>query len=337
VEDLDRAREAARDAGEPVYLVGEGQEPLSAVYVPMCVAGEIIGLLELQSYRRHVYGEKEVALLVPVANQIGLALANARLYEEVRQQARELEQRVAERTAELQAANRELEAFSYTVSHDLRAPLRAIAGFSRLLEEEFLDRLDDSGRHYLDEIRRQVVRMERLIMDLLTFSRLTRQPLRFAPVRLREVAEEAWEELAPEREGRQVEWIIGDLPVCQGDPLLLRQVFYNLLSNALKFTRTREVARIEVGWKASGTPEVPGRPVIYVRDNGVGFDMRYADRLFGVFQRLHREEEFEGTGVGLAVVQRIVQRHGGQIWAQGEVGIGATFSFTLGSGSHGSR
>jgi PAS domain S-box-containing protein len=334
VEDLERARAAARQAGEPVHLVGEGEEPLSAVYVPMWVAGQVLGLLELQSYRQHAYREEDVALLAPVANQIGLALANARLYEQVRQQARELEQRVAERTAQLQAANQELEAFTYTVSHDLRAPLRGILGFSRLLEEAYGDRLDDNGRHYLDKIRKEAGHMERLLSGLLAFSRLTRQPLRLETVPLREVVESAWQELAPEREGRQVELVVGDLPVCQGDPLLLQQLFVNLLSNALKFTRPREVARIEVGCRETGTPNAPGRLVFYVRDNGVGFDMRHAKGLFGVFQRLHREEEFEGTGVGLAIARRIVQRHGGEIWAQGEVGQGATFSFTLGGEHH---
>lgn len=330
LEDLDRARAAAATAGKPVYEIGEGEVPLSAVYVPMWVAGEVTGLLELQSYRRRAYGPEHLALLKPVANQIGLALANARLYEQVREQARELERRVAERTAQLQAAIRELEAFSYSVSHDLRAPLRAVTGFAQVLKEGYGACLDDPGRHYLDEILRQAARMERLIADLLAFSRLTRQPLRCEPVCLRELVQEAWLELAPEREGREVELSVGDLPVCEGDPLLLRQVFFNLLSNALKFTRPREVARIEVGCRPAATPEAPGQPVIYVRDNGVGFDMRYAGRLFGVFQRLHREEEFEGTGVGLAIVQRIVQRHGGEVWAKGEVGKGATFFFTLG-------
>lgn len=321
--------------GEVVTVSGTGDErvPLSAVYVPMLVQGEVIGLLEMQSYRPNAYGVQEAALLTPIANQIGLTIENARLFLQIQQYAEELEQRVSERTAELERtarqlkeANEELESFACSVSHDLRAPLRAIGSFSRILSEEYAAELSPQVLHYLGMIESSARRMGQLIDDLLTFSRFTRVPLQKSTVNLAEVVRQALEELRPEQEGRRVEVLIGDLPPCEGDPSLIKQVCVNLLANALKFTRTRDVARIEVG---ALTAEETASPVYFVRDNGVGFDMRYADKLFTVFQRLHGEE-YEGTGVGLAIVQRIVRRHGGRIWAESEVGEGATFYFTLG-------
>jgi PAS domain S-box-containing protein len=243
---------------------------------------------------------------------------------EIRQLNTELESRVIERTAQLEAANKELEAFSYSVSHDLRAPLRAINGFSRILTDLLvLDGADDA-RRYLGVIRENAQQMGRLIDDLLSFSRLSRQPLRKLPLSPRELVEQVLEMVSAEREGRQIEINIGDLPVCLGDASLLKQVWVNLLSNALKFTRDRVPAQIDIG-----SEELPGEIVYFVRDNGTGFDMRYVDKLFGVFQRLHRPEDFEGTGVGLAIVQRIVRRHGGRVWAEGELGKGASFYFSL--------
>jgi signal transduction histidine kinase len=242
----------------------------------------------------------------------------------------ELEQRVAQRTAELQAANRDLEAFSYSVSHDLRAPLRAVDGFSRIVLEDYAPLLDDEGQEYLQLVRDNAQQMGRLIDDLLSFSRLGRQPLTRHRVRPAEVARRAFAELAPECEGRDVRFTVHDLPACEADAALLKQVFGNLLANALKFTRRREVAVIEVGCEWDGD-----RPIYLVRDNGAGFDMRYAHKLFGVFQRLHRAEEYEGTGVGLALVQRIVYRHGGRIWAEAALEQGATFRFTLSGGDDG--
>lgn len=238
----------------------------------------------------------------------------------------ELEQRVTERTAELQAANRELEAFSYSVSHDLRAPLRAMDGFSRILLEEYPSHLPEKAQHYLSVIRTNAVQMGELIDDLLAFARLSRQPLHKQQVAFDELVKKVLEDLAMEREGRRVEILVGDLPECEGDPQLLKQVLINLLSNGLKYTRERDLARIEVG-AIAGSGRNP--PVYYVRDNGVGFDMRYANKLFGVFQRLHGAKEYPGTGVGLAIVQRIVHRHGGRVWAEAQVDRGATFYFVL--------
>ncbi|HYC70096.1 MAG TPA: PAS domain S-box protein [Opitutaceae bacterium] len=244
--------------------------------------------------------------------------------EEVARLNAELEQRVRERTHELETANQELESFSYSVSHDLRAPLRHITGFVTMLQTQSAERLDDPGRELLANIAAAAARMSRLIEALLVFSRTGRMDLHRQPVALDELVRSVQAELKGEQRGRRVEWRIGELPRVDGDPDLLRQVVVNLLSNALKYTRPRAVAKIEVAARRAG-----GEVLGYVKDNGVGFDARYADKLFGVFQRLHRPSEFEGTGIGLATVRLIVQRHGGRVWAEGEPGKGATFHFAL--------
>jgi PAS domain S-box-containing protein len=246
--------------------------------------------------------------------------------EEVRRLNNDLEQRVIQRTAELEAANKELEAFTYSVSHDLRAPLRHISGFSKILSEEYGSTLAPEAQHNLQRILEGTRRMGLLVDDLLNLGRVGRHEVRLQATGLNSVVNEVVAELKPECEGRQVEWKIGSLPFMECDPALMKQVFQNLLSNAVKFTRPRSQAVIEVGQK-----DQEGTPVVFVRDNGVGFNMKYSDKLFGVFQRLHRSEDFEGTGVGLATVQRIIQKHGGHIWAEAELDKGATFYFTLGA------
>jgi len=247
----------------------------------------------------------------------------------VEEEVGKLHAELEKRARELEAANKELEAFSYSVSHDLRAPLRALEGFSRLLLTSPVDKLSEDSQRYLRYINENAVHMAHLIEDLLTFSRLGRQGLRIERVNPAVVVRQCLDQLAPEQERRRVDIRIGALPACDADPAMLKQVYMNLLSNALKFTRRRAEAVIEVG--ALENFENTGQRVYFVRDNGVGFDMRYVDKLFGVFQRLHRPEEYEGTGVGLALVQRIIHRHGGRIWARAEVGNGATFYFTLGT------
>jgi PAS domain S-box-containing protein len=250
-----------------------------------------------------------------------------RAEDELRRLNAELEERVVQRTSDLAAANRELESFSYSVSHDLRAPLRAIAGFSQILAEEHAAELSDEGLRLLGIVRNNVARMGHLIDDLLAYSRCSRQPLQTRRVDMQALIAQLAAELRDTCEGRQVEWRIEPLPPCVGDAALLRQVWQNLLANAVKFTRGRTPAIIEIGARLESSH--PQRYTYWIRDNGVGFDMRYAGKLFGVFQRLHSQTEFEGTGVGLAIVQNVVQRHGGSVRAEAQPGVGAEFHVTL--------
>jgi signal transduction histidine kinase len=241
---------------------------------------------------------------------------------------RKLNMGLTQRSLEAEAANKELEAFSYSVSHDLRAPLRAVDGFSRILLDEHALNFSEEEQRLLRLVRENAVNMGQLIDDLLAFSRLSRQPLNKQSVATADLARQVFEELKTQQNGRRLEFSFADLPECQGDPKLLKQVFVNLFSNALKYTRNREVTRIELGCN-----ETNGQTAFFVKDNGVGFDMRYANKLFGVFQRLHRAEDFEGTGVGLAIVQRVIHRHGGRVWAEAALDKGATFYFTLNGGT----
>jgi light-regulated signal transduction histidine kinase (bacteriophytochrome) len=237
----------------------------------------------------------------------------------------EIAGQLARRSADVAAVNKELEAFAYSVSHDLRAPLRHISGYAQLLAQSLEGKLEDEPLRYLNVIGQASRQMGQLIEDLLSFSRLTRSELNVGSIAPREIAEAVIAGLAQETRDRDIEWRFGDMPLVAADPGMLRIVYGALIGNAVKFTRARERAVIDIG--AEG--EDGGRVVLFVRDNGVGFDMAYADRLFGVFQRLHPPEEFEGSGIGLATVQRIIVRHGGRVWAQAAPGEGATVYFTL--------
>jgi signal transduction histidine kinase len=267
------------------------------------------------SIQVNIHGDDEIAQLSRSFNSMAVSLKEAR---------DKLEQRVEERTIELSKAMKELEAFSYTVSHDLRAPLRAIDGFSRVLQEECTDKLDKEGQRYLNIIRNNTKNMGHLIDDLLAFSKLGRQEIRRSEIDMTQLVKQVFEDVKAAHAERSLELRMETLPRVFGDRSLIRQVLTNLISNAAKFTKSREQALIEIS-AAENEQDI----LFTVKDNGVGFDMKYVDKLFGVFQRLHTTDQFEGTGVGLAIVQRVLERHGGTISAYGEPDIGATFAFTL--------
>jgi light-regulated signal transduction histidine kinase (bacteriophytochrome) len=231
----------------------------------------------------------------------------------------ELESRVMERTAQLEAANQQLQAFSYSVSHDLRAPLRHILGYVDILQTTAMQRLDETSRQHLHTIARSATQMGQMFDALLEYSRIGRTETRSTRVSLAALVKDVRRELQSQSKGREIDWQIGDLPEVQGDPVMLRQVIANLLSNAMKYTRTRPKARIKIGARSSGR-----ETILFVGDNGIGFGMKSARKLFGVFQRFHGASEFEGTGVGLAIVRRIIHQHGGRTWAEGKANGGAT-------------
>ncbi|HKB56023.1 MAG TPA: ATP-binding protein [Lacunisphaera sp.] len=268
------------------------------------------------SVRAPKFGDDELGLLTDAFNQ---------MLTEIQMLHQDLERRVVERTAQLETANKELEAFSYSVSHDLRAPLRHVDGFAGLLVKADGSVISERGRGYLTHIADSAKQMGRLIDDLLVFSRMARSEMNIGQVDLQKLVEETIQILQLETQQRNIRWTKGSLPVVPGDRAMLRQVFVNLLANAVKYTGPRDPAEIEIGCQ----DDANGEAIIFVRDNGVGFEMEYAHKLFGVFQRLHRAEDFEGTGIGLANVRRIVTRHGGRTWAEGKPDAGATFYFSL--------
>lgn len=325
---------------DPRYLAGDANTR-SELVAPLRARGRIIGVLNVESPEPAAFTDHARQLLATFAEHAALALDNAQLVvslgqavAEVQNLNADLEGRVTQRTAALQQrttqleeANKELESFSYTISHDLRAPLRAVDGFSKILLTDYAPDLPAEAQRYLNHVREGAQRMSQLIDDLLAFARLGRQTLHLQTLTSDDVTalvQAAVTRLRAETPDRVLVVHVADLPACQADPALLKQVFINLLSNAVKFSQPRAETQIEIGC----VPSANG-PALYVRDNGAGFDMRYAHKLFGVFQRLHPAEEFEGTGVGLAVVQRIIERHGGRVWAEAKPDQGATFYFTL--------
>jgi hypothetical protein len=304
-------------------------------YDPIILLSKILAFLELDRQRAEVQRQRNRLEEIVGERTVELRRVNDKLLAEIAERKKaerevhqlneKLERLVARRTAQLEAANEELEAFAYSVSHDLRAPLRAVEGFSQALLEDYRDALDDQGRDFLQRVSGEARRMARLIQDLLLLSRVTRAEMDFQPIDLSALAEEVIAELRRREPARRVAVEVTAGLAAQGDARLLRQALENLLGNAWKFTGRRREARIEVG----AAPQ-QGEVCFFVRDNGAGFDMAYADKLFVPFQRLHRMDEFTGTGVGLSTVQRIIARHGGRIWADSAPEAGTTFYFTLG-------
>ncbi len=296
---------------------------VSFAALPISSGQEVIGVIGLAAGSERNFASR-AEFLETLISHISVAMVNARLFETVQGYANELEQRVQARTTQLQAANQELEAFAYSVSHDLRAPLRAMDGFGQALQQDYGDQLDATAQVYIGRIRAAAQRMGELIDGLLHLSRITRGELLAGQVNLSEIAAQVAQELQQTHPDRQIEWHIAPNLSAWGDRRMLRAVLENLLGNAVKFTARQPQARIEVG-----VDEIPGKRAFWVRDNGVGFDMTYVHKIFGAFQRLHSPGEFPGSGIGLATVQRIIHRHGGQVWAEGQVHQGAAFWFTL--------
>jgi PAS domain S-box-containing protein len=308
--------------------------------LPLIARDQVVGLVELFDFNRgREYSGDDIRLVQSLATQAAISIEHARLLnraqqeiverkqaeEKVRKLNEELERRVIDRTAELEATNKELEAFAYSISHDLRAPLRAINGFSTLLRDKYADMLDEEGNSYLDKVKKSTLKMDQLIYDLLALSRLGRQEFKRTTTNLAHLANRVFFDLVGKEPERIIDFKISELPLVDVDDKLIDVMLTNLLSNAIKFTRDKTPAVIEFGCFTKERT-----PTFYIRDNGAGFDMKYADKLFSPFQRLHSEEEFEGSGIGLALVQRIIKRHGGEVWAEAKPGRGASFYFTLG-------
>lgn len=305
--------------------IAESMGLKSILYIPIPVRIKFKGVFILSTLDDiKIFSEEEVDLYRTFANQVALALESSYLYSSVKDQANKLEKRVYERTAELEEANKEMEAFTYSVSHDLRAPLRAINGFSQYLNQDYADKLDEEGQRYLQIIRDNTRKMDQLITDLLKLSRLSRAELDFIDLDMASIARSMFFEVATEKEKEEFEFLLEDIPDARGDITSIKQVWTNLIDNALKYSSTSKKKKIIVGYCGDEKMHI-----YYVKDFGKGFDPRYKDKLFGIFQRLHKESQFRGTGVGLAIVKRIMDKHNGKIWAEGEPDKGATFYFSL--------
>lgn len=318
----------------PWYQEALDRDYKSCASFPIKLFNNTIGAFTFYSDEKSFFSQSEIELIIKLTHDISFALESIEneknkliAEEELRKLNEELEGRVTERTAQLKSVNKELEAFAYTVSHDLRSPLRHISGFISLLSKRLSGKLDDQNKSYLDLISQASRRMGMLIDDLLSFSKMNKNEMIFNKLDLAELVKTVIMEFKPEYENRKINWMIDEFPMIEGDPSMLKLIFTNLIGNAIKFTKTKETAEITI----KKYDETKNNIVICVRDNGVGFDMNNVDKMFGVFQRLHMDEEFEGTGIGLAIVKRIVDRHGGKVWAEGKVNEGAAFfiSFPL--------
>lgn len=310
----------------------------SAMIIPMKLNNQVIGVVQIQSCELNAFSNDDFRIMKSLVSQIAVASNNAFLYqkslseiekrkkteEEIVKLNENLEKRVVKRTLQLESSNKELEAFAFTVSHDLRAPLRAIDGYSNILEEDYANKLDADGVGMLRMIRQSVGKMDQLITDLLSLSLVGKSEIKFVPLNMLSLVNEIIKEIVPSSIHDQFEFKILDLPDAEGDRSLIRQVWINLISNAVKYTMPKEKKVIEIRGERQ-----EGLSIYSVKDNGVGFDDTFSDKLFRVFQRLPNATEFEGTGIGLAIVKRIIDRHGGQVWAEGRVGEGATFSFSI--------
>lgn len=301
----------------------EGYE--SVALIPLRSGSEIIGLLQLNDHRKNLFDEKIIPFFERIGSSIGIAIMRNKVENEIKQLNKELENRVAERTEQLMESNKELESFAYSVSHDLRAPLRHVIGFTEILESDLGEMADPEISRLTGTIKNSAHKMGQLIDELLNYSRLGRTKLKTIKISLNPLIEEVLKEASDITKKRDITWNINKLPDVYADPTLLRLVFQNLINNSIKFTGKKQKAVIEINFEEKGDKEY----AFYIKDNGAGFDSKYANKLFGVFQRLHTSEEFEGTGIGLATVKRIVKRHGGSVWADGIHGEGATFCFTL--------
>jgi two-component system sensor kinase len=302
----------------------EGIYPHGHYCIPICSHGRTLGVINVYLKEGHRYDQREVEFLAAMANTLAGIIMRKRAEKELRELNQELERRILDRTEQLEESNKELEAFVYSVSHDLRSPLTVIGGFARLLLQRYSSHLDAEGQRFLKIIRTKIGDMFRLIEDLLALSQVKHRPMELSSVDMAELSRAVFEELESAISEQLPQLTVKMLPHAYGDRAMIRQVFVNLLSNAVKFTKNKSVPIIEVGGWAEDSQNV-----YYVKDNGAGFDMEDADKLFDAFQRLHHSEEFDGTGVGLSIVQRIIQRHGGRVWAEGGVHEGATFYFTL--------
>ncbi len=300
----------------------------SMLSVPLLVEGEAIGEIMMASGTPDGFTAEHRDIALEVAAPLAIAIRHARLREELARQTGELERRVAERSAAVRAATAELETVLYSVSHDLRGPLRQLLGFSKLLIEESAPELEPSAVHYAQQVHQAANSLSSLVDDLVNVSRIGRQDLLRRQVDLTPLVEDVVGQLRSQTNGRVIDWQIEELPNVEGDSALIKLALNNLLSNAVKFTRPRQKAVIRIR-----PVESDGQVGLAIEDNGVGFKMTYAGKLFGMFQRLHRADEFEGNGAGLAVVQRIAHKHGGRVWAEAEPERGATFYLTLGSGA----